>query len=150
MLHRLDSAIRYNPRITAVLGVARADRWAGFMRRNISGFASNISLGFMLGLVPPVLAFFGLALEARHVTLSSGQLAAAAAAYGSQALYMPAVWWCAAAIPLIGMLNLSVSFYFAFRLALRAHGVSGVDRARIRSALWARWRRRPLSFFLPV
>jgi site-specific recombinase len=41
---------------------ARSARRAGpaFMRKNISGFASNISLGMMLGLVPPVLAFFGL------------------------------------------------------------------------------------------
>jgi len=150
VLHRLDSAVRYNPRITTVLGRVRADRWATFMREHISGFASNISLGFMLGLVPPVLAFLGLGLEARHVTLSSGQLAAAAASYGLDALRMPAVWWCAAAIPLIGVLNLSVSFYLAFRLALRAHNVGTGERARIRSAIWARWRRRPLSFFVPA
>jgi len=49
----------------------------------------------------------------------------------------------------IGALNVSVSFYFAFRLALRAHSVSLDDRARIRSAIWARWRSRPVSFFLP-
>lgn len=150
VLHRLDSALRYNPRITAVLGLERAGRWARFMREHISGFASNISLGFMLGLVPPVLAFFGLGLEARHVTLSSGQLAAAAAAYGSEALHLPALWWCVAAIPLIGVLNLGVSFYLAFRLALRAHNVSGIDRARIHAALRARWRHRAVSFFLPV
>jgi site-specific recombinase len=150
VLHRLDSAMRYNPRITAVLGQERAGRWAGFMRKNISGFASNISLGMMLGLVPPVLAFFGLGLEARHVTLSSGQLAAAAAAYGPEVLRMPDLWWCVASIPLIGMLNLSVSFYFAFRLALRAHSVVGADRVRIRRAILARLRRRPASFLLPV
>jgi site-specific recombinase len=149
VLHRLDSALRYNPRITRVLGVARADRWAAFMRKHVSGFASNISLGFMLGLVPPVLGFFGLGLEARHVTLSSGQLAAAIASYGTAALHMPAVWWCAASIPLIGVLNLTVSFYLAFRLALRAHNVSGVDRARIYAALRARLWRRPASFVLP-
>lgn len=149
VLHRLDSAMRYNPRITAVLGTDRAARWAGFMRQHISGFASNISLGLMLGLVPPVLDFFGLGLQARHVTLSSGQLASAAAAYGPQVLHMSELWWCVAAIPLIGMLNLGVSFYFAFRLALRAHSVGGVDRLRIRQALRARWRWRPASFFLP-
>jgi len=149
VLHRLDSAVRYNPRITAVLGVARADRWARFMREHVSGFASNISLGFMLGMLPPVLAFVGLGLEARHVTLSSGQLAAAAASLGLDALRMPALWWCVAAIPLIGVLNLTVSFYFAFQLALRAHSVSVVDRARIRSAIWARLRQRPGSFIVP-
>ena len=150
VLHRLDSAMRYNPRITAVLGNERAARWAGFMRQNISGFASNISLGMMLGLVPPVLAFFGLGLEARHVTLSSGQLAAAAAAFGPDALRMPQLWWCIAAIPLIGLLNLSVSFYFAFRLALRAHSVIGAERLRIRRAVLSRLRRRPASFLLPA
>ena len=149
VLNRLDSAMRYNPRITAWLGVQRAGRWARFMRENISGFAANISLGFMLGLVPPVLAFFSLGLEARHVTLSSGQLAAGAASHGQEALRLPLLWRCVASIPLIGLLNLCVSFYFAFQLALRARNVSGVDRARIRAAIFARWRERPGSFFLP-
>ena len=150
VLYRLDSALRYHPRITGLLGVQRAARWAGFMRTHISGLASNISLGFMLGLVPPVLGFVGLALDVRHVTLSAGQLAAAASAYGLEVLRMPALWWCAAAIPLIGTLNLGVSFYLAFRLALRARSVTRVDRARIRQAVLARLRRRPASFLLPV
>ena len=149
VLYRLASSMRYNPRITRALGVARARSWAGFMRDNISGFTSNIALGFMLGLIPPITGFFGLELEVRHVTLSAGQLSAAAAALGWEVLRQPAFWWCVAAIPLIGALNLGVSFYLAFRLALRAHNVSGVDRARIRSAIWARWRSRPGSFFRP-
>jgi site-specific recombinase len=150
VLYHMASAMRYNPRITAVLGIARARRWAHFMRDNISGFASNIALGFMLGLIPPMTGFFGIELQVRHVTLSSGQLSAAAAAIGWEVLRQPAFWWCVAAIPLIGALNLGVSFYFAFRLALQAHNVSGVDRARIRAAIWARWRSKPASFFLPV
>ena len=123
------------------------------MRNNISGLASNISLGFMLGLVPAFAAFFGLGLEVRHVTLSTGQIAAAAASHGFSALHTPAllhaVLWCLAGAAVSGALNVGVSFYLAFRLALRAHNVSGVERARIRSAIWARWRRRPMSFFLP-
>jgi site-specific recombinase len=149
VLYRLASAMRYNPRITRALGVPRARRWAAFMHDNISGFTSNIALGFMLGLIPPMTGFFGLELEVRHVTLSAGQLAAAAAALGWESLRLPALWWCVAAIPLIGALNLGISFYLAFRLALQAHNVSGVDRARIRSAIWARWRSRPASFFVP-
>ncbi len=149
VLHRLDSAMRYNPQITRWLGRARAARWSQFVRENISGFASNISLGLMLGLVPAFTAFFGLGLEARHVTLSTGQLAAAAAAYGIDAVRVHAVWWCLLGIPLIGMLNLGVSFYCAFRLALRAHSVSGFDRARIRRAVWTRFRTAPLSFLWP-
>ena len=149
VLHRLDSAMRHNPRITAVLGAERSARWSIFLRDNISGFASNIALGFMLGLIPAFTSFFGLELEVRHVTLSTGQLAAAGASLGLEAFRHTAIWWAIAAIPLIGALNLGVSFYFAFRLALQAHNVSGVDRARIRAAIWARWRRSPRSFFVP-
>ena len=149
VLHRLDSAIRHNPRFTNVLGTRRAARWSTFMRANVSGFASNISLGFMLGLIPAFTGFFGLELQVRHVTLSAGQLAAAGAALGLDAFRQPLVWWCIAAIPLIGALNLSVSFYCAFRLALQAHNVSGIDRARIRAAIWSRWRGAPASFFIP-
>ena len=153
VLHRLGSAIRYNPRITAVLGTARAARWAVFMRHNVSGFASNISLGLMLGLIPAFTGFFGFELQVRHVTLSAGQLAAAGAALGLDAFSQPlvcwSIWWGIVSIPLIGALNLSVSFYCAFRLALQAHNVSGVDRGRIGRAIWARWRNAPRSFFVP-
>ena len=149
VLHHMGSAMRHNPRITAVLGNERAARWSAFMREHISGFASNISLGFMLGLIPAFTGFFGIELELRHVTLSTGQLAAAGASLGLEAFGHAALWWSMASIPLIGALNLGVSFYFAFRLALQAHNVSKFDRARIGSAIRARWRRHPLSFFIP-
>ncbi len=147
VLNRLESAMRYNPRITAALGIARADRWASFIRDNISGLASNIALGFMLGMIPPITDFLGLQLEVRHVTLSAGQLAAAAATLGMDVWRLPAFWWCVTAIPLIGLLNLGVSFYCAFRLAAQAHSVSSADRKRIRAAIWLRLRQRPSSFF---
>lgn len=150
VLHRLDSAIRYNPKVTAKLGRFRADRWATFMRHNISGLAANVSLGLMLGLVPAFAAFFGLGLEVRHVTLSTGQLAAAAASLGPDIFHSSPFWWCAAGIAITGALNVGVSFYFAFMLALRAHNVSGVDRSRIYQAIRHRIRTRLGSFFWPA
>lgn len=149
VLHRLESALRYNPRITAALGPARAQRWATFLRTNISGLAANISLGLMLGLIPAFAAFFGLGLEVRHVTLSTGQVAAAGMALGTGVLALPAFWLCVLALPLTGLLNVAVSFYFAFQLALRAHNVSGVNRRRIYAAIRGRLRRAPRSFFWP-
>ena len=150
VLNRLDSAVRFNPRFTRVLGAPRADRWANFMRRNISGLASNISLGFMLGLVPAFAAFFGLGLDVRHVTLSTGQIAAAAASLGLDIFRQSAMWWALASIVFIGVLNLGVSFYLAFGLALRAHNVSGVDRQRIGLAIKTRMRHRLGGFFWPA
>jgi len=149
VLHRLDSALRYNPRITARLGVARADRWATLMRNNISGLTSNVSLGLMLGLVPAFATFFGLGLDVRHVTLSTGQLTAAAASLGTDVFRQPAFWWCVAGVAVTGLLNVGVSFYCAFLLALRAHSVSGVDRGRINRAIRTRLRCRLRSFLWP-
>lgn len=150
VLHRLDSAMTHHPHFTRVLGPARARRWAQFMRRHVSGFASNISLGFMLGLIPAFAAFFGLGLEVRHVTLSAGQVAAAAASLGWGLLLEPAFWWAVAGVLVVGPINLGVSFYLAFRLALKAQNISPINRARLNAALRARFRRSPLSFFWPV
>ncbi len=149
VLRQLDSAIRYNPHFTRLLGKARAKRWGDFWRANISGFAANISLGMMLGLTPSIAAFFGLGLEVRHVTLSSGQIGAASATLGLQVLSLPAFWWAVALLPINGALNVLVSFYLAFRMALRAHNINGVERSRIYAAIRQRLRSRPSSFFLP-
>jgi site-specific recombinase len=149
VLQQLDSALRYNPKITELLGNIRADRWAAFMRNNISGLTANVSLGLMLGLAPAFAAFFGLDVEVRHITLSTGQLAAAAASIGFDIFQNPGFWWCVAGLMVTGLLNVGVSFYMAFQLALRAHNVSGVQRGLIYGALRKRLRKRPLSFFWP-
>jgi len=149
VLRRMDSAMRYNPRITRLLGAPRAKRWGDFWRRNISGFAANISLGLMLGLTPAIAGFFGLGLEVRHVTLSSGQLGVAGATFGWEIVHDDAFWWAVAMLPFNGALNVLVSFYLAFRMALRAQNVTGVERSRIYAAIRHRLRTRPLSFFKP-
>ncbi|MGZ5240090.1 MAG: site-specific recombinase [Caldimonas sp.] len=147
--HRLDSAIAWNPRIVARLGAARARRWSVYWRQHISGFASNTSLGLMLGLVPPVAAFFGLPLEVRHITLTSGQLAAAVGALGLGVVATAPFWWCVGGIAATGALNLAVSFYLAFRVALRSRGIRLADESRIQRAIRRRLVHAPLSFLLP-
>lgn len=148
--HRLDGALAWNPKILARLGAARARRWAAWARANVSGIAANLSLGLMLGLVPPILSFFGPPIEVRHVTLSTGQLAAAAVALGWPVLQQPAFWWCVAGIAVTGVLNLAISFGLAMRLALRSRGIAmGRERRRIYAAIWKRLLRAPRSFLLP-
>jgi site-specific recombinase len=149
VLHKLETAIRFNPRITGALGIVRANRWAKFLRANISGFAANISLGLMLGIVPVVLQFFGLGLDVRHVTLSAGQLSMALATLGTDAFNLPAFWWAVSALPLIGALNVSISFALAYRVALVAHNVAAYDRALIYRTIGQRLLARPMRFFIP-
>jgi site-specific recombinase len=147
--HRLDSALAWNPRIRARLGAERAQRWAQHWRHHISGYAANISLGFMLGIVPVLAAFFGLPLDVRHVTLSTGQLAASVGALGWEVVQTAPFWWCVAGIAVTGVLNVGVSFGLAFAVALRSRGIRLADRSRITRAIRARLRSQPLSFLLP-
>lgn len=149
VLHQLGSALRYHPRLRRWIGVQRAERLGLYLQNHISGLAANVSLGMMLGLVPVVALFFGLGLDVRHVTLSAGQIAAAAFTLGLPALNTPAFAWALAGLLVIGPLNLGVSFYLAFRVALTSQNVSVTNRGRIRQALAQRIRAQPLSFLRP-
>jgi site-specific recombinase len=148
--HRLDSVLAHNPAIVARLGAPRARRWSAWWRANISGLAANVSLGLLLGLVPVLLAFLGLHIEVRHVTLSTGQLAAAASTLGWHTLLLPAFWWCVAGLAVTGMLNLGVSFWLALRVAMRSRRITLHDQRRVYAAVWRRLRRAPRSFLLPA
>ncbi|HEY5308553.1 MAG TPA: recombinase, partial [Casimicrobiaceae bacterium] len=104
---RLPEAIAQAPRIKALLGNERAARVAVLIENNVAALGGNVSLGFLLGMAPVVAAFFGLPLDVRHVTLSTGQLALASWSYGSGIFALPAFWWAVAGIVGIGVMNLS-------------------------------------------
>ena len=149
VFYRLESAIAWNPAIITRLGAARAHFWGQWWAHNISGLAANVSLGLLLGLSPALLGFIGLPLDVRHVTLSTGQLAAAVGTLGWQTMTTAAFWWTVPTVLLVGVLNLGVSFYLAFKVALRSRGIQLADRARVSSAVWRRLREQPRSFLLP-
>jgi site-specific recombinase len=150
VLNRIESALRFNPGISHMLGSRRADSWACFWRDNVSGIAACVSLAFMLGLVPAFANFFGIGLQVRHVTLSAGQLAAAASTFGADVFAIPAFWFAVFSIPLIGLANISISFYCSFRLAIKANAVNRVDQIKIRKAVFQRLGAKPSSFLWPV
>ncbi len=147
--HRLDSALAHHPGIVARLGASRAQRWSLWWRGNISGVAANVSLGLLLGVVPALLAFLGMPLDVRHVTLGTGQLAAAVSSLGWATLATPDFWWCVAGLVATGALNLGVSFWLALKVALRSRGINLADRKRLYAAVRQRLWQSPRSFLLP-
>ncbi|MDY0331291.1 MAG: site-specific recombinase [Thiomonas sp.] len=149
VLHRLDSAIAWNPRIRRCLGAQRAARWSAWWRRNVGVMAGNVSLGLLLGLTPEFFRIFGIDLQVRHVTLSSGLFGAACASLGPAVVDDPAFWWALAGIAVNGVLNVGVSFYLAYRLALRARGIQVKERRAIYASIARRLWRRPWTFILP-
>ncbi|WP_347555260.1 site-specific recombinase [Robbsia sp. KACC 23696] len=148
-LHRMADVLYYNRRLRSLAGERGAARIAGFWRRNFSGIVSNLSLGMMLGVVPAILGAFALPFEVRHVTLSTGSIAAAIGVLGPKVLHDPALWWAVAGTAVMAVLNVAVSFILAFQMALRSRTSLPVDKGEIYRAVTRHLVRRPWSLFFP-
>ena len=99
----------------------------------------------MLGMTPVLGKFFGLPLDVRHVTLSSGTLALALAEQAAPRLTSPDALAAIAGIGVIFVLNLGVSFFLAMTVALRAKEVPRRDRWALLSAIVRRFLHGPAS-----
>lgn len=127
---RLPDVMRTNAGLRWLLGEKRAVRWADGYLHNVAGVVGAISLGVLLAGFPIAGSFFGLPLDARHVTLSTGSVAFSFASIGLDSLTAPLVAATAVGIGCIGLLNFGVSFALALFVAMRARDLSS---ARVRS-----------------
>jgi len=120
---------------------ARPPAAGRLVERHLGGVCGYIALGFLLGFMPVVFTFMGLAVEVRHVTLSAASLAlcAAQAFTGAGPVPWAALAWGMAGIAGIGVLNFGVSFMLALRTAIDEGDASGIAKgnsfARIRKSL---------------
>jgi site-specific recombinase len=131
------------------LGQERMKRLADFVDANISGWVTCIVLGYLLGFVPALGKFFGVPLDVRHVTLSTGTLALAAASFGRDWLYRGWFVQTVYGIAVTFVLNLGVSFSIAGYVALRAYGVSRQDQLRLLRYTIKSFFRSPRRFLIP-
>jgi site-specific recombinase len=145
---RLPEALEYH-RVGALVGRRTMARVAKFFARNVSGFGGNVTLGFLLGMTPVLGVFFGLPLDVRHITLSTGALTLAGCSLGAGELALASFQWAAVGIAVIGLLNFGVSFVLALAVALRAREVTPNERFYLAGAVVRRFFRSPLSFFFP-
>jgi site-specific recombinase len=146
---RLGPAIAAHRRLAYAFGPSTMQRVAAFLNREIAGLTANISLGFLLGSLPVFFAFYGLPVEVRHVTLSSGQLAAAVVVLGWGIATTASFWMAVAGIALIGALNVGVSFALALNVAIQARDVEGIRRRAVYVAIARRMATDPASFLFP-
>ena len=146
---RLPEALAGQPRLVHAFGRERMQGAAEWFARNVAGLGGSIALGFLLGMTPVVAAFFGLPLDVRHVTLSTGSLALSSLTLGVGVFGTSAFWLACAGIAIIGFLNLSVSFSLALMVAIRATRPQGLKRRRVYRAVLARLFRSPRNFLLP-
>jgi site-specific recombinase len=146
--YRLDDAIAQHP-----LGLRVGERWmrrvASALDRNLGGWSTSIVLGYLLGFTPEIGRFFGIPLDVRHVTLSTGTLALAVASFGTQSLGRAWFYFAVEGIAVIFVLNLGVSFMIAAYVALRAYDVRHAEQWRLLRFLVADAIKSPLRFVWP-
>jgi site-specific recombinase len=146
--HQLPRAIAEH-RLGASFKPERVQKFSQSFARNIAPWGGSIVLGFMLGMTPSVGHFFGLPLDVRHVTLSTGTLALGITSRGPDVLGRGALVWAALGVAVTFVMNLGVSFYLAMRLAIRAQDISSRENHQILRTLWKRFWAAPRQFFWP-
>jgi site-specific recombinase len=143
--NRVVEAIADHP-LGLRIGFDRMRRVADIFERNISGWSASIVLGYSLGFIPTLGHFFGVPLEVRHVTLSTGTLALAATSLGQNWLYRNWFFHTLFGIAAIFVLNLGVSFGIASWVALRAYDVPYGDQLRLLKYVMKSFFRSPWRF----
>jgi site-specific recombinase len=146
--NRIPAAIAQHP-LGQRIGQDRMKRLAEFVDRNISGWITCIVLGYLLGFTPAVGGFFGIPLDVRHVTLSTGTLALAAASFGRDWLHSGWFVRTLYGIAITFVLNLGVSFSIAASVAMQAYEVSRADRWQVIRYTLKTLVRSPRRFLLP-
>ena len=147
--HRVPEAIAQHP-LGLRVGTSTMRRAADWMERNLASWSTSIVLGYLLGFSPVVARFFGIPLDVRHVTLSTGTLALAAARFGTSSFGHDWLWFAIAGIGITFVLNLGVSFSIASLVALRAYEVPREEQWQIVKFLVREVIASPLSFIFPM
>jgi site-specific recombinase len=147
--HRVPEAVAQHP-FGLRVGARRMKRAADWIEHNLGSWSTSIVLGYLLGMSPVVARFFGIPLDVRHVTLSTGTLALAAARFGTASFGHGWLWFAVAGIGITFVLNLGVSFAIASLVALRAYEVPWEEQRQILRFLVREVWSSPLSFVFPV
>lgn len=136
--HQIARNLSADRRFIRILGTTRTHRLARWGQRWVGVIASNVSLAFMLGLIPALGVVSGFPLDVRHVTLSSGMLMQSLDSLGLQTLGTSDFWLASLGIVAIGLLNVVVSFALALWIAIRARGIVAPERRVLYRAFWYR------------
>jgi site-specific recombinase len=145
VLIRAPELVKNHRILRAILGPARAERLGRAIPENASGVAGAVILGILLAAAPVTGKFFGLPIDARHVTLTTGSLTFAF--LGLETGH--GVPLAMLSVAVIACLNFGVSFFFAILTALRARNIDLLEGFHLLRKSARRFRRNPLVFLFP-
>ena len=146
--YRLTDAVAQHP-LGLQVGQGKMKKISRTLQRNFGGWSTSIVLGYLLGFTPVIGRFFGIPLDVRHVTLSTGTFAFSVAHFGVRSIQRGWFYEAVAGIAVIFVLNLFVSFSIAAYVGLRAYDVSGREQWEILRYLVWDGLKSPLRFLWP-
>lgn len=146
--HQFD-VFEKSVRVRKLTGVKLQRRLTLFLKQNIAGLSTNVILGFMLAFCGVFGKFFGLPLEVRHVTLSSGNIALAVMGMNQFAQNWTNLLGATFGVLLIGLLNFSVSFTLSLFVAARARDINLKQFPQLIKIIFRRYRSSPKEFYFP-
>ncbi len=121
--HRIPKLIENHKVLKKLFGVKFSTYLSHAYSKNIAGVTSSLTLGVLLGTFPVIGHFFGLPIDIRHVTISTGAAAIAVSSIGIEGMSL--ITWIEVllGILMVGIMNFSVSFLLALMVAVRAKEV---------------------------
>ena len=123
---KIPERVRVNTNIRNLFGAKKTIRLALYIDKNLGALMGNIFLGFGLGFMMFFGHIFGIPLDIRHVTISSGFFSFAAVANGFSFTLSQWLFYILGLL-LIATTNLLVSFSMALYVAMKSRKVSGTQ-----------------------
>lgn len=145
---RIPDRIQQHPFLKKVFSTKQLVSLSAYLQKNAGILSGNIFLGFFLGTAPLLGRFFGLPIDVRHVTLSTGNFGLALQCIQEN---LPAELLIEISISLLlmGFINLLVSFGLAIYVAVRSRSLNVSLMRNIIKAITFYFSVNPFEFFIP-
>ncbi len=145
---RIPERIQQHPFLKNIFSKNRLQKFSEYLKNNSGLLMGNFFLGIFLGTAPMLGKFFGLPIDVRHVTLSTGNFGLALQCT-QQTIPVSLLLETGVSLLVIGLINLLVSFGLAIYVAVRSRSLNISLMQRIIKAITIYFRARPSEFFFP-
>lgn len=146
--NKIPQRIEQHWLLRKLMGQKLLSRFAAYMGDNMGSLAGNFFLGIFLGSIGTIGMFFGLPLDIRHITFSSGNFGLALASLNNQVSWQTLVT-CILGIVGIGFMNFIVSFSLAIFVAIKSRKVNFKESRKLLVKLSEHLLLQPKDFFFP-
>lgn len=140
--------IQENPLLKSAIGDYKSAKVAGWLEKKWPGIVSNFWFGVFMGSTHSIGIFLGLALDIRHITFVSGNIALGVYGANFQITGMT-LFWCILGIFLVGFMNFIVSFGLSLGLAFRSRNIPLIEVFSLQKSVWKHFKKHPMHFFFP-